>query len=102
VAERIAPALADGCELPRVKRRREQRELLANGHVGRTDHAVRIGMDGRDARRRIVVLPTVLLYLPTMVMSAEADAAPSRDMIGMAATARPTTNLAFIYTTLLS
>src|SRR4029077_2750234 len=41
-------------------------------------------------------LPTVLLYLPTMVMSAEADAAPSSDMIGMAATARPATNLAFI------
>src|SRR6476661_6300451 len=64
-------------------------------------------------------LPTVLWYLPTMqipgigpvlaavsvaeigaghrlLMSAEADAAPSRDMIGMAATARPATNLAFI------
>jgi hypothetical protein len=37
-----------------------------------------------------------------LLMSAEADAAPSSDMIGMAATARPATNLAFIYAALLS
>jgi hypothetical protein len=37
-----------------------------------------------------------------VLLPAEADAAPSRDMIGMAATARPAKNLAFIYDSLLS